>query len=161
MKIVLMGVSGSGKSAVGRPLAQRLGWPLLEGDDFHPAANVQKMRRAEPLTDADRGPWLDALVAAMNEHEDAVVTCSALKGGYRDRLRGARGEVQFVHLIAAPGMLAARLDGRKGHFFNPQLLDSQLAALEPPRRDEALVVNTDAPPEVLALRIVDALGLCE
>lgn len=154
----MMGVSGSGKSAVGQALADRLGWPMLEGDDFHPPANVEKMRRGEALDDEDRRPWLDAMVAAMRGHGDAVVTCSALKRKYRERLREA-GDVRFVFLDAGPVQLAQRLADRKGHFFSPALLDSQLATLERPDNDEALILKTNAHSEVLAEHIVRALDL--
>jgi len=153
-----MGVSGSGKSAVGRALAARLGWPMLEGDLFHPPANVAKMSWGEPLDDADRGPWLDALTAAMRQHRDCVVTCSALKQRYRDKLRVV-GDTRFVHLAVDHDVLMQRLGIRTDHFFNPALLDSQLAAMEPPDADEAVTLAVDAPPQTMARRVAEALGL--
>lgn len=133
--VVLMGVSGCGKSTVMRLLAERLGWTAAEGDAFHPAANIEKMRAGHELTDADRWPWLEAIAAWIREQEqagrNAIVTCSALKRIYRDRLRGDNPSVWFVHLAAPREVIAARLARRAGHFMPPSLLDSQLAELEP------------------------------
>lgn len=141
-----MGVSGSGKSTVGARLAQRLGWDFAEGDDLHPAANVAKMAAGQPLTDADREPWLAAVAAWIDGELQAgrrgVITCSALKRHYRNQLR--RTDVRFVYLRVARRELERRLAGRPGHFMPPSLLDSQLAALEPPAADEAaLTVEAD------------------
>jgi carbohydrate kinase (thermoresistant glucokinase family) len=142
--LVLMGVTGSGKSTVGGILAGRLGWPLCEGDDLHPPENVAKMASGHPLTDADRWPWLARVRAWIDEQVAAgrpgVVTCSALKRSYRDVLRGEH--VVFVHLNGTRAQLAARLATRHGHFMPAALLDSQLADLEPPGPDEqALTVD--------------------
>ena len=151
MILIVAGVSGSGKTTVGAMLAGRLGWRFADADDFHPAANVEKMRAGIPLTDADRGPWLRAIAAWMDEHiargESAVVGCSALKRSYRDELLGGRPEARMVFLAADREVLARRLAARLGHFFPEQLLGSQLAALEPPGPDEHVirVVPADTP----------------
>lgn len=160
MIAVLMGVSGVGKTTLGLRLAAELGWPFLDADDFHPAANVAKMSRGLPLTDADRAPWLDALAAGIRERlargESAVLACSALKHGYRERLR-VDPSVRFVYLHADPALIRRRLQERRGHFFAPELLESQLAALEEPR--EALRVDAADAPDVVVRRIVAGLGL--
>ena len=136
--LVLMGVSGVGKSTVGALLAAQLGCDFAEGDELHPPRNVARMAAGVPLTDADRAPWLSAVRGWIDAHVDAgspgVITCSALKRGYRDRLR-APGVV-FVMLAADPAVIARRLADRHGHFMPPRLLGSQLEALEPPAGDE-------------------------
>ena len=157
--LVVMGVSGSGKSTVARLLAERLGWRFAEGDDFHPAANVAKMSAGEPLTDEDRAPWLQTLAHWIADREragdDAVLTCSALKRRYRDVLR--RPSVRFVHVTVVPETLRQRLEHRRGHYMPASLLDSQLAALEPLQPDEpGLVIPGDGPPE----QVVDAVLRC-
>ncbi len=133
--VVLMGVAGSGKTTVGRALAARLGLDFVDADDLHPAANKARMRAGTPLTDAERWPWLDAvhsvLRAAAAAGTGAVVACSALRAAYRDRLAHELPELRFVHLTADRDVLAARLAARRGHFFGPALLDSQLETLEP------------------------------
>lgn len=150
MITIVMGVSGSGKSTIGEGLATRLGQPFLDADFFHPQANRDKMARGIPLDDADRQPWLAAIVAAMDQHrargESMVLACSALKRRYRDLLRGGHDDVRFVYLHASRALLAERLGHRSGHFFDPTLLDSQLATLEEPSRDEALWVDVGLPP---------------
>ena len=158
--VVLMGVSGVGKTTVGRLLADRLGWTFVEGDGFHPPANVEKMRRGEPLGDADRGPWLRALRRGIDElvaaGRSAVVTCSALKRTYRAILSDGRPEVTFVWLDAPPEQIRDRMRRRVGHFMPPGLLASQLATLEPPR-DVLRVDATRTPAEIVAA-IRRALG---
>ncbi|MEV0646771.1 gluconokinase [Phytomonospora sp. NPDC050363] len=138
--LVVMGVSGSGKTTVGRLLAARLDVAFADADDFHPARNVAKMRAGHPLTDADREPWLHAVAAwtAEYDHEGrpTVVACSALKYAYREVLRTAPGRVRFVHLAPAPAEIAVRVRERTGHFMPPELLASQLADLQPLRPDE-------------------------
>ncbi|WP_327115186.1 gluconokinase [Nocardia sp. NBC_01730] len=159
--IVVMGVSGSGKSTVGTRLADALGIEYAEGDDFHPAANVAKMAAGTPLDDADRAPWLDAVAAWMTEHTEqgGVVSCSALKRSYRDRLRAAVPEAFFVHLAVPRIELARRMTGRRGHFMPPNLLDSQLAALEPLAADEnGITIDAARTPEDLVTDAVAALG---
>lgn len=152
--IVVMGVCGCGKSSVGAELATRLGAPFVEGDALHPAANVAKMAAGAALTDADRGPWLDALAARIAEEAApvVVVACSALKRAYRDRLRdGAGREVAFLYLHGSRELLAARMGAREGHFMPPALLDSQLATLEDPRGEAGVAtVGIDAPPAAIA-----------
>jgi gluconokinase len=156
MIVVLMGVTGSGKTTLGQLLADQLGWTFVEGDAFHPEANVQKMRRGEPLTDADRAPWLRALRARIDElaaaGRSAVVACSALKQAYRDVLADGRPEVVFVHLTAPAAVIRDRLDHRRGHYMPPALLDSQLATLEPPAGACAVDVTSPAADGVAAIR---------
>lgn len=141
--IVVLGVSGAGKTTVGRELARLWDCEFIEGDDFHSDANRKKMHAGIPLTDEDRQPWLESLARAISQviarKGRAVVSCSALKRAYRDQLR--RDEVQFVYLRVSHEAVRARLAQRGGHFFNPALLDSQFAALEEPRR--AVVVDAD------------------
>ena len=140
MIVIVAGVSGSGKTTVGALLAGRLGWRFADADDFHPAANVEKMRAGIGLTDDDRRPWLQAIAAWMDEriagHESAVVTCSGLKRSYREILLGDRPQAQMVFLAVDREVLARRLAARHGHFFPRQLLGSQFDALEPPGPDE-------------------------
>ena len=140
LHLVVMGVSGSGKTTVARALAAELGLTFAEADDFHPPANIAKMTAGIPLTDEDRWPWLRALRGWMADRdarsESTVVTCSALKREYRDLLRGAGGRVQFIDLEGSRELLAARMARRSGHFMPAELLDSQLDALEPPTPDE-------------------------
>ena len=137
---VVMGVSGSGKSLIGAAFARALGVGFVEGDDYHTAANVARMASGIPLTDADRAEWLRSLAARIQKAKDSgtglVVSCSALKRSYRDILRGAAGELQFVFLQGSRALLAERLTSRRGHYMPPSLLDSQLATLEEPLPDE-------------------------
>lgn len=158
--VVLMGVAGAGKTTVGRLLAKDLGWPFLEADDFHPARNVDKMRRGEPLTDADREPWLASLRARIGrlvrEGDSAVVACSALKQTYRDRLR-IDPAVRFVFLKGGAQLLRRRLEERRDHFFPPELLLSQLEALEEPQG--VVTVDVAQPPEQIVREIERELGL--
>jgi gluconokinase len=158
--LVVMGVAGTGKSTVAGMLAERLNWELQEGDDLHPAANVAKMSAGIPLDDEDRWPWLDAIAAWMNEQsargEPGIVTCSALKRSYRDRLRGPN--VIFVFLNGRRAVIEARMASRKHHFMPTALLDSQLATLEPPGPDEnVLVVNLAGTPEEEVAEVLHAL----
>ncbi len=151
--IVVMGVSGSGKTSIGEGLAARLGLPLLEGDQFHPKANIDKMSSGTPLADDDRWPWLDAIAAAMRDAPGGViVTCSALRRVYRDRLRKSSGRpVLFVFLDGSKETIAARLAERKGHFMPASLLASQFATLEPPGADEPGIVRVSIDPPVAAV----------
>ncbi len=142
MVLVVMGVSGSGKTSVGQSVAQQLGFVFLEADDFHPKANIEKMARGEPLNDEDRWPWLDSLNAAGREHDNAVVTCSALKKIYRQRLAKGLANVRFVYLKAPAAVIDARMKQRAGHFMKAGMLESQLRTLEEPGPDEALIVET-------------------
>jgi len=151
MMVIVAGVSGSGKTTVGALLAGRLGWLFADGDDFHPAASVEKMRAGIPLTDEDRWPWLRAIAAWMDERitrrEPSVVACSALKRSYRDLLLGGRPQARMVFLALDREVLHRRLAARLGHFFPDQLLGSQFDALEPPQPDERVlcVVPADDP----------------
>ena len=142
--IVVMGVSGSGKTTTGTALAQRLGWPFTEGDAFHPATNVAKMAAGHPLTDEDRAPWLQALAGELAKAEargqSSVMGCSSLKRAYRDILRSGAPRVRFLHVHGTREILTDRLGHREGHFFPPKLLDSQLATLEMLGEDEDGVV---------------------
>ncbi|WP_374025808.1 gluconokinase [Mycobacterium sp. HNNTM2301] len=136
--VVVMGVSGSGKSTVGVALAQRLGVPFVDADALHPPANIAKMAAGEPLDDDDRRPWLDKVGEWLAGHRDGgVVSCSALKRKYRDQLRTHCPEVEFLHLAGSPALISGRLAARTGHFMPPALLRSQFDALEPLGADEA------------------------
>ena len=146
LRVVIMGVSGCGKSSVGEGLSARLGIPYRDGDDLHPSANVEKMRTGIPLTDDDRWPWLDRVADTLAQQAPVIVGCSALRRAYRDRLRAkAGGSVQFVHLSGSRDLIAARMAARTGHYMPPSLLDSQFAALEPPGPDEALTIDISQP----------------
>jgi gluconokinase len=153
--IVVMGVSGSGKSTVAATLVDRLGWEFAEGDDFHPAANVEKMRAGQPLDDEDRWPWLRTLAAWIGEHEragrDVVVTCSALKRSYRDLLCDGHPSVWFAHVTADPELIRERMEHRTNHYMPASLLHSQLATLEPLEDDEpgARISGAGAPASVV------------
>lgn len=161
--VVVMGVSGSGKSTVARGLAERLGWEFAEGDDFHPPANVEKMRSGTPLDDEDRWPWLRALAAWIGSSEQAgksvVVTCSALKRAYRDVLREGHPSVWFAHVIADAELLRERVTNRAGHYMPSTLLDSQLALLEPLQDDEpGAGVSGAGAPEHVVTELLGALA---
>jgi gluconokinase len=163
--VVVMGVSGSGKTTLAQGIAGRLGWPFQEGDDLHPAANVDKMARGEALTDGDRRPWLEAVGAWMDEQgaagASAVLTCSALRRSYRDLLRRGRPEVRFAHVTVDPDLLRRRLETRRGHYMPPSLLPSQLATLEPLAADEpGVTLSGDGAPDAVVEEAVRLLGLC-
>jgi len=158
--LVVMGVSGTGKSTVARSLADALGWPMEEGDDLHPEANVDKMEEGIPLTDDDRWPWLDRvggwIDAQGRRDEPGIVTCSALKRAYRDRLR--RPNVTFVHLAGTRKTISRRMAARSGHFMPLSLLDSQLETLEPPGPDEQVItVDLGGTPEEEVAVVLAAL----
>lgn len=160
--LVIMGVSGSGKSTVAGILAGQLGWDLEEGDDLHPPANVAKMAAGQPLTDSDRWPWLDTVASWITEHTMAgipgIITCSALKRTYRDVMRGT--DVVFVHLAGSKEQIGQRLSSRLDHFMPASLLDTQIATLEPPGPDEnVLVVDVGRRPAEEAAEIIARLGL--
>ena len=154
--LVVMGVSGAGKTTVAEGVATRLGWEFTEGDSFHPKANVEKMAAGHPLTDEDRRPWLHALADWIGGQEeagaDSVLTCSALKRSYREILTSGHPSVLFVDVEVDEATLRSRLQQRKGHYMPASLLDSQLAALEPLHADEpGITVSGDAaPPDVVA-----------
>lgn len=157
-----MGVSGSGKTTVAQELARRLGTHVVEGDDLHPPANVAKMRAGHPLDDADRWPWLDRVAAEIGAGEQAdqtrVLTCSALKRSYRDRLRAGHPSVWFAHVAVRPAVLRARLAARTGHYMPPSLLDSQLAILEPLGADEpGVTIDGDGDCRTVVAALLQAL----
>ena len=162
--IVVMGVSGAGKSTIGRIVAERLNCQFRDADSFHPKANIEKMSRGEPLTDADRWPWLNAIAAWIAEHRAAgttcVVTCSALKRVYRDIVTDRqRADVRLVYLKGGFDLIAARLASRTDHFMPPALLKSQFDTLQEPRADErAITAQIDATPEEIAAAVVGQLG---
>lgn len=161
--LVVMGVSGSGKSTVARRLADRLGWPFAEADDFHPPANVAKMSRGVPLEDADRMPWLADIARWVDEHErrgvPTVVACSALRRAYRDVLRDGAPDVRFVHLHGPAEVIERRMTKRSGHFMKPEMLRSQLATLEELQPDEdGMTVDLARSPEEIVERILTATG---
>ena len=161
--IVLMGVSGSGKSTIGAALSQELGWPYADADVFHPPANVAKMSAGQPLNDDDRKPWLAAIAAHIDAVREkgghAIVSCSALKRVYRDVLVGSRDDVRLVLLDGNKDLIAARMNARKDHFMPPSLLASQFATLERPASEErALIVPVDGTPQEIAADIVRRLS---
>jgi gluconokinase len=161
--VVVMGVSGSGKSTIAAMLAIRLDWLYEDGDWFHPPANVEKMHSGEPLTDEDRWPWLRAIAAWIDETRraggHAVIACSALKRAYRDILVGDRADVRLVYLKGERELIARRMAVRHGHFMPPSLLDSQFAALQEPGADEhPIVVSIEPRPQAIADRVIAQLG---
>lgn len=158
-----MGVCGAGKTEIGRRLADALQWTFRDADDFHPPANVAKMRSGTPLNDADRWPWLDALAAVLQDAVTGggttVLACSALARRYRDRLGLPHPLVRLVHLDDAGGVIRQRLERRAGHFMPSGLLDSQLAVLERPTADERpIVVDVAREPEAIVRLILESLG---
>ncbi|KMS78549.1 gluconate kinase [Streptomyces leeuwenhoekii] len=158
--VVVMGVAGTGKTTIGPLLAARLGVPYAEGDDFHPAANIAKMSAGTPLTDDDRWPWLDAIGAWAQGRAGlgGVVSSSALKRAYRDRLRAAAPGLVFVHLTGSRELIEDRMSQRQGHFMPTALLDSQFATLQPLEPDEAgVAVDVAGSPEEITERAVRAL----
>lgn len=162
--LVVMGVSGSGKSTIAAMLAHRLGWIYEDGDWLHPKSNIDKMHHGEPLTDADRGPWLHAIAEWIDATRQAgnhgIVACSALKRAYRDILIGPRRDVRLVFLQGDHELIAQRIAARADHFMPPGLLDSQFEALEPPQADERPIVVSVAPhPREIVETIVQKLGL--
>ncbi len=161
--LVIMGVSGSGKSTIARELAARLGWPFKEGDDLHPSENRAKMHSGIPLTDDDRKPWLEAVAGWIDDQraggQPGIVTCSALKRAYRETVIGQRPEVRLVYLRGAYDLIAERLSRRKGHFMPADLLQSQYDTLEAPGPDEEpIIVDIGAPPNEVADAIIRQLG---
>ena len=158
--LVLMGVSGCGKSSVGAALARRLGAVYIDADELHPAANIAKMAGGEPLIDDDRWPWLALVGSTLATARTAtIVGCSALKREYRTRIVAAAGApVTFIHLAGSRSLIEARLGARRGHFMPKALLDSQFATLEPPEAGEdALTVDIEQPLEAVVATIADAL----
>ncbi|GAA2020699.1 gluconokinase [Catenulispora yoronensis] len=158
--VVLTGVAGSGKSTVGKLLASRLDWDWADGDAFHSAENLAKMAARKPLEDADRLPWLDEIGQWIDkesaEDRPAVIACSALKRRYRDRLRAGRPQVRMVYLVVDLKTLHQRMTDRRGHMFHADMLGSQLAALEPPTREEGvLMIRSAGTPELTAEQIIE------
>jgi len=166
MIVVVAGVAGSGKTTVGQLLARRLGWQFADGDSFHPAANVAKMRAGLPLTDADRRPWLAAITSWMDDiiasGQSATLACSALRRQYRDDLLAGRSQAVMVFLMISQAQDEVRLHDRKGHFFHEPLMASQFATLEPPVPQETQVhpfATSDGPPGQLVTEIIAELDL--
>ena len=163
MIVILMGVTGTGKTTVARALADRTGWPFAEGDDYHSAANRAKMHAGTPLTDSDRAPWLASLHTVIADWvaagADGIMTCSALKQSYRDILAGdlPGGTVRFVLLEVPRPLLEDRLEHRTNHYMNPDLLPSQIATLETPR--DALRIDASGTPAAAVDQIVQAFGI--
>ncbi|MEJ2759510.1 MAG: gluconokinase [Anaerolineales bacterium] len=157
--LVVMGVSGCGKTSVGSALAEALGWAFYDGDDYHPPANVEKMSHGIPLDDADRQPWLERLhrliASSLAEGHSLVVACSALKERYRQTLRGDLGPVRYVYLQGDFDLIHARMEDRSGHYMQPEMLRSQFRALEPP--EDALTVSVRPPVEKIVENILEKL----
>jgi gluconokinase len=165
MIVIVFGVSGSGKTTIGKLVAKELGWKFYEGDDFHSQANIEKMRRGVPLTDEDRQPWLaklrETIERSLATGDSAVVACSALKAKYRRHLQ-INSEVKLVYLRGDYALISGRLRERKGHFMNLTLLQSQFADLEQPRPDEdAIAVDVGGSPREITEAIKEKLGLMQ
>jgi len=162
--LVVMGVSGSGKTTIAALLARKLGWTFRDADEFHPKSNIAKMKSGVALTDADRWPWLHAIASFIDEKrarsDHAIVTCSALKRSYRDVIVGTRQDVRLIYLKGDITLIAARLRARHGHFMPAALLQSQFDALEEPGADEnPLTVIVEGTPQEIAEEVIERLGL--
>ncbi|MBE9048729.1 gluconokinase [Pleurocapsales cyanobacterium LEGE 10410] len=160
MFYVIMGVSGTGKSTIGKLLSDRTGWAFYDADDFHPPSNINKMNRGIPLTDRDRLPWLDRLkqliAASLKNNQPGILACSALKSSYRQILRGDRSDVVFVYLRGDYDCIQARVKQRQGHFMKSDLLRSQFDTLEEPQ--DALIVDVSQTPEKIVDQILSQVG---
>lgn len=163
--LIFMGVSGSGKSTIAGDVARHLGWPMIEGDDLHPPANIAKMSQGMPLDDADRKPWLEAIALRIDgwrqEGLRGIVTCSSLKRAYRDMLRNGQGDVRFVYLEGSYDLLFDRMQRRARHFMPASLLRSQFETLEAPGPEEAITVSIDQPEAAITRDVLKQLGLAE
>ncbi|HEY3621906.1 MAG TPA: gluconokinase [Roseiarcus sp.] len=162
--LVVMGVSGSGKTTVAELLAKKLGWPFMEGDRLHPPAHVEKMRQGIPLTDADRAPWLDRIGEELKrwaaEGKSGVMTCSALKRAYRDRIRAARPDVRFIYVKGSEALIQARVAARHHEYMPASLLRSQFDTLEEPTPDEKVVtVDASGSPDEEVAAVIAKLNL--
>lgn len=160
MIIIVMGVSGSGKTTIGKLLAKELGWLFYEGDDFHPASNIEKMKRGIPLTDEDREPWLGTIQRLVEqlirERKQAVIACSALKESYRKKIKDDHQDVRFVYLKGDAALIASRMRRRHGHFMPPDLLATQFATLEEP--EDAISADVSLPPQKIVRTIQKSLS---
>jgi len=163
MIIIVMGVSGSGKSRVGQALAQRLGWQFRDADDFHTQAAKEKMKQAIPLNDQDRQPWLEAMRSAMDQWlmagQNIVLACSALKSSYRQVLHLQDSQVQFIYLQGSFELIYKRLKHRQNHFMKESLLRSQFETLEEPTPAEAIYIDASQSPEVIVQEVINQLNL--
>ena len=164
--VVVMGVSGSGKTTVAELISRRLGWPFMEGDRLHPEANVEKMRQGIPLNDADRAPWLDRIGEELKswaaEGRSGVLTCSALKRAYRDRIRSARPDVRFVYVRGSEALIRERVEARHHEYMPASLLRSQFEALEEPAPvEKAVTVDAALSPDEEAAAAIAGLGLAD
>ncbi|MDQ0736692.1 gluconokinase [Arthrobacter agilis] len=162
--VIVMGISGSGKTTIATRLAEQLGWIFAEADDFHPAANIARMSSGTPLTDEDRRPWLESLrdwmTAQARAGRSTVVTCSALRRSYRDVLTQAEGSVRFVHLLGDTGLILERMKTRSGHFMPESLLPSQVSTLEPLQPDEqGIRIENTGTPDAVTAAVIDRLRL--
>lgn len=159
--VIVMGVSGSGKTHVGQEVAQRLGWSFVDADDFHSPSNITKMRAGIALTDADREPWLETLnrllLTKQREESDVVLACSALKHAYRLTLADGVGNLRFVYLDVPEAVVIERVRARRGHFLHSELVASQFTDLETPNTDEAIIIDADRPKAAVIDSVVEAL----
>lgn len=159
--IIVMGVSGAGKSLVGSMLADELGWPFFDADEYHPASNIEKMKKGAPLSESDRVPWLRELALLVEELDrssrSAVIACSALRQTYREIIAGKTGDVRFVYLKGEFEAIQQRVRERQGHFMHPDLLESQFDILEEP--EDAVIVDIEQLPDRTVSRVRQALGI--
>lgn len=161
MVVIIMGVEGTGKTTIGKMLAQKLGWKFYDADDYHPKRNIEKMRSGVPLNDEDRWPWLrnvrELVVSSLNLNTPSIIACSALKNSYREYLKQNKEKIIFVYLKGDKNTILKRLTSRKGHFAGTELLESQLKTLEEP--EDVISFDISKKPEVIADSIIEKLGL--